>query len=920
MTVSPADVINCRCGFLSLICRSLWLTIQLAVVCCQGNIKEVAKAAAAGSDVSPLRYSVIEEIPKGTIVADLVVDAGLRRKYPTAVLALLEFRILSPPPLPFVVELKTGILRTDGVVDRDSLMQCKDKSLCEIVLDVTVRPTQYFQIIKVTIEIEDINDNEPYFKDRKVSVSVRESSSVGTSVSLPVAFDLDSPNNAVKSYELINETPNLGLSVTTRRDGSLDPRLVVLVELDRELEDSYELRLVASDGGVPPKSAFVDIVVHVLDSNDHSPQFERSNYEVNVTENAPLGTVIMKVHASDKDAGLNGEVTYRLSDQTIAIYGRLFGVNNRTGEISIQGGHRLRAIHRLSAGSPGRGPRSGLAATDAAVIVRVLDLNDNVPVMTVSTLTARKAESAEVAENLAIGAFVAHVSVVDADGGSNGRVSCNISEPEFTLVERYNTEFQVLTAAILDRETRDRYDVELVCWDGGLPPLMTRKKLPVVVKDVNDHPPEFSLSSYSVRMTENNEVGHVVVQVSASDRDTGMSGQFHYTLSPGGSGVFDIDGDGFILAKTSVDREMFSSYSFTVLAVDHGTPPLTGTALVIIGIDDVNDEKPIFGQSSYLFSVGENEPEGTPVGTVTAEDRDVSPHNVIHYAFASSSGHTSQDCCFSIDPDSGNIFTTVSFDREVRAVYRLVIVAADNGQPPFSGTASVTVFIQDQNDNTPIFKNPPPDTNDTTTIHISNAVPKGYIATQVSSFDLDLDKNGRVQYSLERGNEDGAFTIDTHSGIISVNTRFADVSYKEYELTVAAKDCGSPIRSAFATIRVHVNSSVVYRIPQTSGRIVDTDSNLLWIVIIVCASTMVTLILLLLIGIAMRRSRRRKKSQRYKCRMEALRALTAKELAGCTPAENTPLTMRTQCNGNKSPLSPHNGIARNGDAKHLQQV
>jgi len=317
------------------------LTFVLVFVC-------VVTPTSSQTDV-PLRYRIVEELAPGTDIADLMVDAGLKRKYTADILDQLEFRLLSElPSVPLAVGSKSGVLSTSGRVDREQLSACRNRNRCQLTLDVTVRPARYFQIIKVIIDVADVNDNAPRFRDASATVGVRESAVPGTSFALPVAVDADSPDLAVRTYELLEENgmppgpevEMVTLSIVTRRDGSLDPRLVVRRPLDRETQVEYRRRLVAYDGGRPPRSASVDLLIQILDSNDNSPVFDIPRglgYEVNVTENVAIGTVLLRVHATDADEGRNGEVVYSFSSHTLTTYGELFNIDNVTGQISVAG-------------------------------------------------------------------------------------------------------------------------------------------------------------------------------------------------------------------------------------------------------------------------------------------------------------------------------------------------------------------------------------------------------------------------------------------------------------------------------------------------------------------------------------------------------------------------------------------------------
>ena len=250
-----------------------------------------------------LRYVVSENVENGTVIADVMTDAGFRRKYSPIVLEQLEFRFVTSPPLgaPLAVDRKSGDIRICGIVDREIIVSCQDKDVCLLPLDVAVSPGVYFTIIKLTVEISDVNDNSPHFRQVSYSIEVRESTSAGSSFPLPTAYDPDSRLFSIRRYQFdpATEVPNLALSVTSRLDGSLDPRLVVRHQLDRETESEYRLTIWAIDGGQPSLTATADVIVHVIDSNDHSPMFERTVYAVNISENIAIGTVIVRTQVEE---------------------------------------------------------------------------------------------------------------------------------------------------------------------------------------------------------------------------------------------------------------------------------------------------------------------------------------------------------------------------------------------------------------------------------------------------------------------------------------------------------------------------------------------------------------------------------------------------------------------------------------------
>lgn len=196
---------------------------------------------------------------------------------------------------------------------------------------------------------------------------------------------------------------------------------------------------------------------------------------------------------------------------------------------SLQGviDHEKTAIYQLVVVASDRGHDP--LSSEATVVVRVEDLNDNAPALSIRTLTG--SNSAEIPESSPIGTFVAHVTVVDQDSGANGRVNCSVSSPTaFGLIQKYATEYQLVTAAVLDRERAAQYGLTIRCQDGGggggarnaggggggvagRVSRVTQASLQVVVLDVNDNAPVFSQTSYQGSIIENNYIGVSVVQV-----------------------------------------------------------------------------------------------------------------------------------------------------------------------------------------------------------------------------------------------------------------------------------------------------------------------------------------------------------------------------------------------------------------------
>jgi len=701
----------------------------------------------------------------------------------------------------------------------------------------------------------DVNDNSPRF-DTVASghtvLRIQESAAVGSTFLLPSATDPDSPSFGVHRYDIASDSNKFGLHVTKKLDGFLDVRLRLRERLDRELRHEYRMRLIAFDGGHPERSDTINVTVRVVDNNDNDPVFERQTYEVTIVEtDAATGssafgrTPITRVRATDPDLGENGRIVYGFAPQTRALYGHLFAIDNRTGEIYVRTeiDRETHGAFQLIVTAEDAGPDSH--PVDATVVVTVADVNDNRPTIVVNTLAAVGTDRAAVPEHAAPGTFVAHVTVVDPDAGRNGTVNCTLlgagSAKFFTLEERSllhqpETEYQVLTVTELDREVTATYELSIACTDLGSPPQHTIRRLPVTVSDENDNPPTFSRAVYTALITENNQPGAKVVQVNATDPDQGENGTIAKYIIVGNadSQVFNIDDHGQITVSASLDRELSDVRRFQVIAVDRGSPPKSGSALVVVSVDDVDDCEPAFTQERYSMTVLENQAPGASVGSVLALDADRPPHNAVRYAIAVNNQATD---CFHIDELNGTLTTRCRLDREIQPTYYLAVTAISpspaavdgqcGNQPPGgSKTANVVVHVGDENDHAPTFLFPAQD-NDT--VAVSSATPVGHVVARLVASDRDADANGRLTYHLEADKTDGGstFVVDPVVGTVEVARPLIDIDHQVFRLTVVADDGGRP--NSLSTkfwLMIIVNRTIPFTPPTVPGGVASSPLGL----------------------------------------------------------------------------------------------
>ena len=548
----------------------------------------------------------------------------------------------------------------------------------------------------------------------------------------------------------------------------------------------------------------MQVDVSVLDTNDNKPEFENATYEVSINENVAIGTTIVKVKAVDPDAGPNGEVSYRFSGSTLQNYADLYNINKRTGEVFVVGDvdYEIGSIYLLVVEARDNGADSMVA--EATVVVRVTDANDNAPVIAINTLTASSV--AEVAENSALGTFVAHVSVVDADDRNNGRVDCFLNNKNFKLHKLEASEFKIVTARKFDREKKSEQAISLKCRDRGSSPQVSIMNIVVLVLDRNDNAPEFEEDVYSVVVAENNPVGVSIMRVRASDTDAGDNGKVRYSVESKAKQLVDIDEDtGEITAMVMFDYETMERFDFRVFATDHMNLRRTATATIELIVTDTNDARPEFVKNSYTFGVLENEPLNKEIGSVAATDTDSPPFDYFTYKLDSSYAET-EYYAFAVHPETGMITTKTVLDREKRANYEVIISAVSDDNPSSSSTTTVSIFVVDKNDNAPVFSFP---NHVNQTVVVSNVANIGHVAAQLRAHDLDKGVNAKLSYHITSGNTDGAFTVNAVSGVITVGCDLTSLDGEEFKLEVAVMDAGEPQLSSEATFCITVKDGNV---------------------------------------------------------------------------------------------------------------
>ncbi|XP_077387673.1 protocadherin gamma-A12-like isoform X3 [Festucalex cinctus] len=631
-----------------------------------------------------LSYSVPEEVKQGSVVGNIAKDLGV--DLVTFASRKPRFDFEEARRRYCGINLSTGDLITSERIDREII--CGTKPSCVIKVDLVLENPLELQ--RVSFHIQDVNDNSPKFREKVIEMEIRESAEKGSRFSIEEAHDADIGQNAVQRY-ILQRNANFILAVDNNK-----VELVLENKLDREKQSEMNLLLTALDGGSPQKSGTVVIHVIVLDANDNAPVFSKAVYKASLPENSPPETIIIKVSATDADEGVNGDVTYNVghvsNDNT-----NIFTIDPKSGAIKLSGEIDFEENNSYEMKVQAR---DGLGLTSyAKLVIDITDVNDNVPMINLKSLTN------PVAENVPPGTEVGIINVQDRDSEKNGHVSCTLQQNvPLKLVPSIKNYYSLVTTGQLDRELVSDYNITISATDEGSPPLSSSKSVHLSVGDINDNPPVFEEQSYSAYVSENNKAGSTLCSVSARDPDWRQNGTVIYSLLPAEvnaapvSSYVSVNGDtGVIHAVRSFDYEHLRSFQVHVMARDNGSPPLSSNVSVSVYISDVNDNSPQIlypapeGNSFMTELVPKAAHGGSVVSKVIAVDADSGQNAWLSYHIVKST----DPGLFTIGLHSGEIRTQRDISESDSMKQNLIVAVKDNGQPPLSATCSMYLLISD---------------------------------------------------------------------------------------------------------------------------------------------------------------------------------------------------------------------------------
>ncbi|GFR97049.1 fat cadherin [Elysia marginata] len=640
-------------------------------------------------------------------------------------------------------------------------------------------------------------------------------------------------NGKIGGVRIINDEENVFRLEPQNTKGMYN--ILVKKPVDREtMPVNYNITVIASDKGAPPKTATVTIPIRVQDVNDNEPVFEYSFYNVTVSEIVLPNTPVVFVKALDKDVGSNGEVRYSIVDGND---GDLFNIDPASGliktaarldsELARQVTLVLQAQDQATSGTRQTG--------QCRVIVNIEDYNDNTPLITMDS------DVVMVRENLPKGSRVTRITAHDDDSGDNGKLSYSIINYNSVPFDIDAFTGEITTTAVLDYETmRRKYELHVRVADWGSP--FRREQdmsLTINVEDLNDNSPEFEEIRCSGYLSRQSPLRMDVVKLTALDFDSGNTVTYSITDGNGDDCFSIVPSSGSVTVNCDMSGYRDGTRTLTVVASDgqHVSIPVTITLTLVnnkqnqhlasdnvrikcdrrdvmrrfeaqthasheanVRLDRLNvvsgsmktNTSPVVDKA---FSTYAEVSESAKIGTEVLDfgrfvsDPDSGYDGQLTYVI---SADGDAQGAFKLDSFTGKLLVMSKLDNEKKSVYSLTLTASDLGQAPLSVSRKVKIVIKDENDNVPEFDKALYD------VEVSEDAIVNSVLLKIRATDLDTGNNARVRYSIRSDDRD--FSIDPDKGTITVRRKLDRETSSNQELVIQAEDSGATTRLSSTAI------------------------------------------------------------------------------------------------------------------------
>ncbi|XP_077866253.1 cadherin-23-like [Saccoglossus kowalevskii] len=718
------------------------------------------------------------DFDEGESIGSSVVPSLLATDLDNGVDGAITFSITGTTPAAgcdFTIFPDTGEIITLGEFDYEA-----GPTSCTLVIQAVDNgdtPKTASPSYTATININNINDNEPFFTPTTLALAaISENHDTVTaiaSISELAAggdFMVDDLDTVLPDSTYWFASGNdLGLFTF---DG-LDIKLTQTIDLDNPVFNPSEYTLVigVSDGDVPPLTGYATLIVEVTPENNHNPFIDHIDPggTIQINENDPIGTLCATVYAEDRD--VDDILAYAIFDGNVNNY---FEIDSSTGEIRVANQVDYEAI------APNVNIDLRVTVTDlgggmvtASVPLLIHNLNDFDPTCTTTSFLEL------ISETDPAGTTIAQLDCSDLDPDTTLTYTIVPSTPDFTVDATGLVTVATGNSIDYDLQSVYNFNVEVTDDEGGLEIC----NIIVQIQPENTDTPEFIPAFWSIGpIPEDTDPSTSITQVSATDTDSYPLGVQLYEIITvlGSTGtdvtsdvIFDIDpSDGTIYIAAPLDYETETYYEVEIRATDGGGE--TGIGVLTIDIGNEDDNYPLCAFDSLIRSV----PETTATSSIIVSATDLSctdaDGDTLSYTLTPSSP-------FSVD-SSGYITLTGSLDYETANAYGLNLRVSDGGG--LYTDIPIYVDVINENDSPPVFAS----STYPVTIPEDTAAGIDVILVTAQNFDDPTTPEGQITYSIISGDPDGKFSIDANSGQIKCLGQLDRETEASYSLVIEASD------------------------------------------------------------------------------------------------------------------------------------
>uniref|UniRef100_T1JPA9 Cadherin domain-containing protein n=1 Tax=Strigamia maritima TaxID=126957 RepID=T1JPA9_STRMM len=713
----------------------------------------------------------------------------------------------------FAIDPISGSITVASKLDRETVEKL---SVTLVVTDKKTKIGTKTATALLTINIGDVNDNAPVFGEKDYKGVVTEKSPIGTRIEpIVTAYDIDRQQKV--TFSLSGNEKRVNIS----HDGLL---MVISDDIDRETDSYFDVTVVATDDGQPPRSSSVNYRITVLDINDNYPVFNPVNYEESISEGMAVDSFVLQVTATDKDEGAFGTISYEI-DQT---GGRgNFKINSATGEIFVASkldrdiGPDILKFGVLARDNVNN-PYQSLTST-ASVTIILLDENDNAPVITPITTTI------EVSEYLVSVPYeLTTISGIDNDAGQNGEIVFSLADTNSDQIKEFfditpipgegKTAKLIVQKFLLNKAVGD-FEIAVTAEDKGSPPQKTKQDetIKVRVLDYNNNWPIIHYPNENTRkigVKEDKDIGGEVFKIDATDDDVAENNKrLDFKIKLPFDKVFTVDDQGSVTLLKKLNRAVTRYYKLEFEVCDRGAPdPKCKSGSCDIVVQSTHDKEPYFQQETQKLEFNEETEPGSEIKMILESiDDDNNVTNIpdefakdeaimsICYFIVGGSGAR----LFQLDRTDRKLKTTSTLDYEKQNEYVLYIVTTNkcNEEPKIlldfenlsKNYLNLTIEVVDVNDNPPkftkkVFGGGIIDTS-ATTEHV----------LQLEAIDVDEGENARVRYYIDSDisvvdgenidankNKSSWFSLNEETGILKSNYQFSSTmkGYLQFRVKV----------------------------------------------------------------------------------------------------------------------------------------